>query len=159
MAKNTIVSQTLSLAVLLGAGICYLAFSSCSTEPAKPREIRAHTRGINGVSHAEPAAKAERYCSRCHGAALQGGTAGEPSCYTCHGKTWLDSSAEFAGPADHTVDNEGYRHLPGLFTPAESCTACHGADLEGNTASGLTQPGCTLCHAKLWEERLPSAFY
>ena len=40
-----------------------------------------------------------------------------------------------------------------------SCASCHGADLQGNVSNGLTYPGCTLCHTRLWEERLPSSFY
>ncbi len=152
LPKNTIVLRGVLLALAA-------ALSACSKEPAEPREIRAHTRVIKGVSHAEPAAKAERYCSHCHGTALQGGTAGEPSCYTCHGKTWLDASAEVIAPADHTVANQGFHHLPGLFTPSESCVACHGSSLEGRVDAGLTFPGCNLCHGPLWEERLPSAFY
>ena len=100
--------------------------TGCSKESAKPREIRAHTRVIKGVSHAEPAAKAERYCSHCHGTALQGGINAEPPCYTCHGKTWLDATPDVLAPTDHTIQNQGFHHLPGLFAPTENCTACHG---------------------------------
>lgn len=144
---------------VLGALASYLAYSSCSTEKATPRDIRAHTRLIQGVSHAEPAAKPGRYCAKCHGESLQGGLAGEPSCYSCHGQNWTNVTTEFEGPGDHTAENQGYHHLPGLFTPADNCVSCHGDDLTGSTASGETRPGCTLCHTKLWEERLPSSLY
>lgn len=131
-------------------------FGGCSREEAVPRQIRAHTTLHKGVSHAEPAARAERYCAKCHGVGLRGGAEGEPSCFTCHGKTWLDEAFEpTAAPPDHTVINQGFHHLPGLFAPAATCGSCHGASLEGNVTSGLTVPSCELCHTKLWDERSP----
>ena len=155
MKKSITIARRLSLALLGGGVAVYLAMS-CSTEHDKPRDIRAHTRVIKGISHAEPGAKAERYCSYCHGTALQGGVHGEPSCYKCHGKNWKDDSFEAASPPlDHTVVNQQFHHLPGLFTPESSCVSCHGADLMGDVSSGATQPGCTLCHSKLWQERTP----
>jgi hypothetical protein len=159
MTKRIIVGRALSLSLVLGAFVSYFAWSSCSTEPAEPRQIPSHTLVNKGVSHAEPAVKAERYCARCHGTGLQGGVAGEPSCYSCHGKNWLDESTAYEGPADHTIQNLGYYHKPGLFEPAAHCAECHGAELAGDLSNGLTRPGCTLCHTKLWEERLPSTIY
>lgn len=138
----------------LGVGLCLLA--GCRDE-AETRQIRAHTTVHKGVAHAEPALAAERYCAACHGQGLQGGPAGEPSCYQCHGKTWLDEApSQSAAPVDHTVINKEYRHHPDQFLPGATCSACHGADLQGDVTGGLTQPGCELCHTRLWEERSPA---
>ena len=127
--------------------------TSCSREAAGPRNIRAHTVSRGGVAHAEPAAKVERYCALCHGMGLKGGTGLEPSCFTCHGKTWGDQAFEPpSAPADHSVMNQNFHHLPGLKTPDVGCTACHGgAALAGDITSGLTVPGCDLCHGRLWD--------
>jgi mono/diheme cytochrome c family protein len=61
-----------------------------------------------------------------------------------------DDDDEFTGPsnapADHTISQDGVRHLPGLMEPEQNCTACHGADLRG-TASA---PSCFTCHGKEW---------
>jgi hypothetical protein len=129
----------------------------CSTKDAAPRAIRAHTRIMQGVAHADPAGKAERYCSYCHGANLAGGAGFEPSCYQCHGKNWLDDTfAAAVPPATHAIVNGGrYHHMSGQFSPTSSCVACHGADLGGDAGSGLTIPGCNLCHEQLWLTRTP----
>jgi hypothetical protein len=154
LAKRNMLLVPLPIAALLAFGL-YL-FNGCSTDEAEPRSIRAHALIKQGVPHAEPAMKAERYCVQCHGAGLAGGPKLEPSCYSCHGKNWEGHASDAnAAPADHTVDNQGFRHHPSLFSPVGTCEGCHGQQLEGVTASGLTSPGCELCHTKLWEERTP----
>lgn len=154
MKKHTTLAGALLLGALTAPWVLFFAvFQSCSREEAAPREIRAHTRLIKGIAHAEPADYAERYCSYCHGAALTGGKSFEPSCYQCHGKTWSQAperATVSAAPVDHELVEGGvYRHKQTLFTPQGDCSACHGADLEGSTY----YPSCLLCHTKLWEER------
>ena len=56
-----------------------------------------------------------------------------------------DGSASNA-PADHTVNQDGVRHLTGLRDPENNCTACHGEDLRGSE----TAPSCYSCHGKEW---------
>jgi hypothetical protein len=133
--------------------LSFLPLAACARGGADPRSIRAHTHLVDGISHANPLDKAERYCSYCHGAALQGGEHYEPSCYQCHGKNWLQSEASAAvstAPADHSLVEGGrYKHKPTLFTPVGDCDACHGAQLEGTAG----YPACTLCHTQLWLER------
>ena len=48
----------------------------------------SHTERHGGVAHGVGARQAATQCVSCHGATLQGGTNGEPSCYSCHGKKW-----------------------------------------------------------------------
>jgi len=155
MKKNTINAGVTGALLLGGLAASNALFQSCSREEPAPRNIRAHTRLLNGVSHAEPADKAERYCSNCHGAALAGGAGLEPSCYKCHGRNWSqepERALVSVAPADHDLVKGGiYRHKQTLFTPVGDCDACHGAALEGSAAFG----GCELCHARLWEERAP----
>lgn len=159
-AKDSTIRRVLpAAAVLLGAA--YLAASSCSSEEPEPRLIRAHTTIRDGVPHAEPHLRSERFCSECHGVGLAGGSAMEPSCYQCHGKTWVeDGAALVAAPADHTVAHTGkngvYLHAPGLMTPDASCASCHVIDPAAPQPGGLKDlPSCQLCHTPLWEERAP----
>lgn len=151
--------KRLALGAFAALGIAGAA-SGCGFHHQPAREIVAHTRVVQGISHADPAIRAGHYCTYCHGAALGGGVHQEPSCYQCHGQTWLDvPGAASQAPADHTVVQAGFPHRPGSFQPSPNCTDCHGADLSGqtssNTAIGRTIPGCELCHTKLWEERSP----
>ena len=53
---------------------------------------------------------------------------------------------QFNPPADHTVSKSGYMHKPGLATPLDNCTSCHGADLKGGTV-GVS---CYHCHGQKW---------
>lgn len=50
----------------------------------------------------------------------------------------------------HTVDMDGTMHGEKLTqgSPEDNCTACHGANLNGN---GFI-PGCTNCHGVLWNK-------
>jgi hypothetical protein len=130
----------------------FAVLPQCRQDSAPIREIRAHTLVKKGVSHGEPLERPRRYCIKCHGDTLQGGSLGEPSCFSCHGVRWLDDEIrESQAPANHTVKQESFFHHPDLRTPEQSCSPCHGADLQGNTQAGLTYPGCELCHARLWE--------
>src|SRR5688572_3927248 len=116
MSKDNTWSWFLSSPLGLGLGMVVLLALSwgCSSQSAKTREIRAHTRMIGGVAHAEPALRAERYCSHCHGQGLAGGEkTGVPSCFTCHGKNWIDGKVgDSTAPVDHTVVNGIYAHHP-----------------------------------------------
>jgi hypothetical protein len=49
-------------------------------------------------------------------------------------------------PADHTVNNSGIRHKPGLQNATQNCVSCHGQDLTGGSA-GIS---CYSCHGKKW---------
>jgi len=48
-------------------------------------------------------------------------------------------------PADHTINNGGHYHKPGLTNPTVNCVMCHGADLRGGSG-----PSCTSCHGQKW---------
>lgn len=124
---------------------------ACSLEPAGLRNIRAHVVDKGGVVHAEPSLRATRYCQYCHGINLEGGLAGEPSCLQCHGQRWQDfePSDSFA-PQDHVSDHGGFRHHPDFANPWQTCTACHGADLQGQLDEGT--PSCYLCHDQKWAD-------
>lgn len=57
------------------------------------------------------------------------------------------SASKYDAPADHNVDKDGARHLPGLRDPLKSCVGCHGADLQGGTDAKVS---CFECHGKKW---------
>jgi len=65
------------------------------------------------------------------------------ACAACGGN---DPTGASNAPASHTVSQGGVRHAPGLNTPQQSCTSCHGADLRG----GADAPSCYSCHGKKW---------
>ena len=92
--------------------------------------------------------RANRYCSYCHGLNLDGGSQGEPSCFQCHGRRWVDRDPELVlAPADHTELRGGrYYHQVGLQTPVGTCDNCHGSDLTGNGTDDT--PSCYLCHGR-----------
>lgn len=135
-----VILKTISMSLILGA---------CSLESEGLRSIRGHTEDLQGIAHAVPMVKGERYCRLCHGENLVGGTGNQPSCYQCHGRTWneIDGAASRA-PADHTVNNDGYLHHPSLTTPTTVCVSCHGDQLQGNGTSDT--PSCFLCHDQRW---------
>lgn len=138
--------------------LAWTAVVSCSSDPAEPRRIPAHTVLRQGIAHAQPLAAPERYCSLCHGPGLAGGRTLQPSCYQCHGQNWerprMPSDVS-AAPATHTIansrDGRSFMHAPELFTPEANCavSGCHGVLLEGSEA----RPACELCHGRLWEAR------
>ncbi|MCX6110530.1 MAG: hypothetical protein NTZ90_13110 [Proteobacteria bacterium] len=160
--SNTLARLTPILALLMAAFFCGMQ-AACSRKEAPPRTaqlstLRLHTRVIQKISHADPAAAATRYCAYCHGVALQGGAHFEPSCFTCHGIHWQEQSGDLTrAPSDHTIDHKGYMHKPGLFSPNTNCNLCHGADLNGAVVAGSGAPACQLCHTALWLERTPPA--
>jgi cytochrome c5 len=51
-----------------------------------------------------------------------------------------------SAPSDHTVDEHGVMHHPGLESPKTNCTPCHGASLQGDKG-----PSCTSCHGVKWQ--------
>jgi hypothetical protein len=53
-------------------------------------------------------------------------------------------------PASHTVQQGGVFHAPGLESPEQNCTECHGSDLRGGDDG---QPSCFRCHGQKWSPR------
>ncbi len=82
-AARVVVVLALSLAAA-GAAACG---SGDATAPSS-NVPASHTERHGGVAHGVGARQATTQCVSCHGAALQGGAKGEPSCYSCHGKKW-----------------------------------------------------------------------
>ena len=130
--------------------VTVMVMSGCSVEKKEPsRLLRIHDQKIKGVAHATHYYRGERFCSSCHGNGLAGGSRLEPSCYTCHGKAWLDSSfLDTRSPSSHTEVKGGFSHAAGFMSPEDNCASCHGLSLQGTGASG--PPPCLLCHEKLW---------
>jgi hypothetical protein len=141
-----------SLALIAGLVALILAGVGCtSSDPYKAGEggnaslkTIPHNAKFGGIAHAEGMCQAMTYCSACHGANLQGGTNGEPSCTKCHVAFWTDPNC---GKLRHTVDLGGHRHAPNYCQALEHCTACHGADLKGGSQG---QPSCYSCHGAVW---------
>lgn len=70
--------------------VCAVA-ASCgdsSTEPDGDPPPANHTVSIGGALHDPGLNDPETNCTACHGATLQGGPDGQPSCFTCHGRRW-----------------------------------------------------------------------
>lgn len=67
-----------------------LLLSACGGDATEPSSNvpASHTERHGGVAHGVGARQATTGCISCHGATLQGGANGEPSCYSCHGKKW-----------------------------------------------------------------------
>jgi hypothetical protein len=59
----------------------------------------------------------------------------------CGGGDSSDSDA----PSNHTVNQSGVMHAPGLHDPLTNCVACHGVTLQGGDG-----PSCTSCHGVKW---------
>ena len=75
-------------AVLLGIALAFPA-SACSDSATVPEDApEGHTVMEGGVPHQAGLNNPEVNCVACHGADLKGGDAGQPSCFTCHGKKW-----------------------------------------------------------------------
>jgi len=49
-------------------------------------------------------------------------------------------------PSDHTVNQDGVGHAPGLGDPDANCAGCHGSDLRGDG----DVPSCFSCHGQEW---------
>ncbi len=74
----------LTLALVLGGGLV-----GCGEDPTLPPDApQGHTVNKDGVAHRPGLEDPTANCTACHGADLQGGTNGEPSCYSCHGQKW-----------------------------------------------------------------------
>lgn len=57
-----------------------------------------------------------------------------------------ENQSKYDAPEDHTVKKSGAMHKPGLNSPEDNCTTCHGDDLRG----GTTGVSCYECHGKKW---------
>ncbi len=75
-------AMALPLLFLLSLAAC----SDSSTAPADAPE--GHTVLKGRVPHATGLNNPIQNCATCHGATLQGGDAGQPSCFSCHGRKW-----------------------------------------------------------------------
>ena len=73
------------LGVCGGLVLCLLGCGSDATAPNGPP---GHTVVRGNVAHAPGLETPELECVSCHGVNLRGGAEGEPSCFSCHGKTW-----------------------------------------------------------------------
>ncbi|MGD8937888.1 MAG: hypothetical protein PVJ72_00820 [Gammaproteobacteria bacterium] len=149
-----------------GAPSCTTCHGQLWTENAPPsgggstsNPPSNHTDDVKGFLHAiGKDTPYSNWCTACHGAALEGNLdLGAPSCTTCHGQLWTETTPPSSGgrtsnaPSNHTDDVNSFLHAPGKDTPYSSwCTACHGADLTGDIA-----PSCTACHAQVWSETTP----
>lgn len=146
-ARTAIVNQ-LRTVMILALGMNFL-WVGCSLEEPPLREIRGHTESFQGVAHGKFATKAMRYCTKCHGDTLQGGSNGEFSCLKCHGRKWLDTDGTIVyAPNSHTELRGGkWLHHPGGQQAKTNCIACHGLDLTGGSG-----PSCVLCHSQKWQD-------
>ncbi len=146
---NLMICSSIKQFICLWPVLILVSHLGCSSSEPALRGIRAHTVDLNGIGHGAAYMKAERYCSYCHGATLQGGDSGEPSCFRCHGKNWFDLSSDLssAPTATHTVSHGGFNHHSDLNSPEGTCNSCHGENLEGEN----NNPSCLICHEKLWE--------
>jgi hypothetical protein len=74
------------LIIGLALALPVTACSDSSTSPADAPE--GHTVFRGDAAHAPGLNNPTVNCTQCHGADLRGGDAGEPSCFSCHGKKW-----------------------------------------------------------------------
>ena len=118
-------------------------FRAGQGNPAGPPKL-SHDQAMGGVKHASNFCQPIENCSACHGANLQGGTHGEPSCTKCHSDRW---SRPDCGRTSHSVSLSGVNHRPNYCQPIDNCTACHGPTLKGGTSG---EPSCTKCHGERW---------
>ena len=81
--KGSRMGIAVTTALLVGV---VLGCSDSSTVPADAPE--GHTVMKDGVPHRTGLKDPLVNCSICHGATLQGGSNGEPSCFRCHGQKW-----------------------------------------------------------------------
>jgi len=79
-------TRWLVLVTLFAAGAISFSCGSDSTAPADAPEGHTVVRG--GVAHAPGLTNPTQNCTSCHGANLAGGSAGQPSCFSCHGQKW-----------------------------------------------------------------------
>lgn len=72
----------LLLGVVLGAAACADSVTAPENVPAD------HTVRQGRAFHRSGLSNPTVNCTSCHGADLRGGTNGEPSCFSCHGRKW-----------------------------------------------------------------------
>jgi hypothetical protein len=106
--------------------------------------LSTHTVNLGGYLHAPGPCQPYQNCAQCHGSDLTGGTAGQPSCTSCHLDNWNGPSC---GVNNHTVNFDGHLHAPGYCEPFTNCARCHGSDLRGGAVG---QPSCYECHDAKW---------
>ena len=70
------------------AALVLFVAGACGSATAPANAPANHTNFKGGAAHGPGPSNATVNCVQCHGADLQGGTSGEPSCFTCHGKKW-----------------------------------------------------------------------
>lgn len=89
-------------------------------------------------------------CQKCHGQNYQGGSGGQPSCFSCHA-SYPHSLLPSIGSIWSTLNGHG-KYVTGKVTETaptkkivEECQMCHGADYTGGSHN---QPSCTQsqCH-------------
>lgn len=84
--------RRLVVGVLPALFLALQVVASCgdsSTEPDDDDGPPAnHTVSIGGALHDPGLNDPEVNCTACHGADLEGGPDGQPSCFTCHGRRW-----------------------------------------------------------------------
>lgn len=113
--------------------------------PSSPPAL-SHDLSLGGVKHASNFCQPAQNCSACHGANLQGGSNGEPSCTKCHGDLW---NRPDCGTNIHSVNLNGIYHAPNYCLPYQNCSTCHGANLRGGNYG---EPSCLKCHSqKNWQ--------
>jgi mono/diheme cytochrome c family protein len=78
-------------AILWAAGLAAaVALTACGDSATEPNQDvpASHTVSIGGALHDPGLNDPEVNCVGCHGATLEGGPDGQPSCFTCHGRQW-----------------------------------------------------------------------
>lgn len=75
-----------TIVFLLAASIS--TWVGCDSATALANAPEGHTDLKGGAAHAPGSNDPTANCSGCHGVTLEGGTDGEPSCFTCHGREW-----------------------------------------------------------------------
>lgn len=68
--------------------LCLAGVSACSSSTAPADGPENHTIRKGGAAHAPGLNSPLTQCVSCHGADLKGGSAGQPSCFQCHGQKW-----------------------------------------------------------------------
>ncbi len=107
--------------------------------------LTSHTANLGGSLHMPSYCLPYQNCTQCHGAALRGGTGGEPSCLSCHTQTaWMS-----CGGTSHATMFGGVMHAVNPCAPLASCILCHGSSLGGGPNG---EPSCYSCHGDRWTD-------
>lgn len=78
--------KTVTIAFLVLLSI-FLAVG-CESDKVPSDAPEGHTTMKDGVAHKPGLGNPATNCVACHGASLDGGEDGEPSCFSCHGRKW-----------------------------------------------------------------------